>query len=140
MEIGNCNTCKYYAEISTWNYTIPNVPKMKAQGYACLGLLLTEDGDEVIQMIGLNPEIETCEIYKCKNRKFAKLYEVEYKWPDQEEWTYGTIIYTNMNDECKAAAICGTYDEYVLIYTDSLDKEDIKKNFDGLEIKILQEV
>lgn len=69
---------------------------------------------------------------------FAELYAVEYKWPDCWWWKYGYIVYTNYDNDMLAAALAGIEDDYVLLYTDTLDPGEIEKNFDGLKVKFLQ--
>lgn len=75
---------------------------------------------------------------------FAQQFDVLYRWPDDPAhvWHSGTIIYTNIEDhwdeeaqESIAARLCGTYDENVLLYTDDMSHEVIKKNFDGLRFE-----
>ena len=71
----------------------------------------------------------------------AELVDVFYKWPDSKFWMSGTIV--NISD-CGVDhdAICdllGVTDNEILIYTDSIDPEYIKENFDGLSVIIVQE-
>ncbi len=68
---------------------------------------------------------------------FADLIPVEYKWPDEEEFRFGYIIHTDYADDFKAAEACEISDDMVLIYTDTLDQQEIERNFDGLQIEVL---
>lgn len=81
-------------------------------------------------------EFELNQTEKPWRQKYAYLYAVSYKWPGDENWRYGFIIHTNMDND-SACDICGIDDSGVLIYTDVLGVKYIKENFDGLEIKLL---
>lgn len=71
--------------------------------------------------------------------QFAELYVVAYRWPeDKGQWKFGFIIHTNMESE-KACEACGISDNFVLIYTPSIDPQEIANNFDGLEIEIIKQ-
>lgn len=69
----------------------------------------------------------------------AELVDVFYKWPDSKFWMSGKIINVS-NDEFDHNDVCnllGVSDDEVLIYTDSIDPEYIKENFDGLSVIIV---
>ena len=66
------------------------------------------------------------------NELFAKPHVVIYRWPDEDEQQFGIIVHTNYEDSLEAAESIGIDDESVLIYTSTLDVEEIKRNFDGL--------
>ena len=69
---------------------------------------------------------------------FAELKVAMYQWPDEPP-LFGYIIYTNCEDDLKAAEMCGVTDEMVLIYTDTLDTEEIARNFDGLHVEFIEQ-
>ena len=74
-------------------------------------------------------------------QEFADVYTVIYQWPDDEScWRYGFIVHTNYDDPMIAAKHAGIADEHVLIYTDTLDYEEIEKHFDGLKLSIISGV
>lgn len=74
--------------------------------------------------------------------EFAKLFQVMYKWPDDDQWRLGLIIYTNINagDYESVASKFDRSDDDILIYTDTLDFEEISATFDGLEINQLCQI
>lgn len=79
--------------------------------------------------------------------EFAKLFQVIYKWPDEIQWKLGLIIYTNLSRNAESiedyeeiANMCNVTDNDVLIYTNTLNPEEISETFDGLEVSGLCEI
>ncbi len=72
-----------------------------------------------------------------QEERFAKMYAVIYQWPGEQEKHFGFIIHTNYLDPFEAAKAVGVSDDGILIYTDTLDCEEIKRNFDGLECEVM---
>ena len=64
----NCINCRYYAELTCWDYTkIGTNSKWKSgcDGFVCMAYAFEGEGSRLaIHMLGVDPEEEHCEMFK----------------------------------------------------------------------------
>lgn len=71
----------------------------------------------------------------------TKILDVVYQFPDSPEWYSGKVVYSEFlgryTDTEEFAREYGINDEEILLYTDTLDSEQIAENFDGIFVDFI---
>lgn len=62
-----CNTCKLKKKLVKFDYSQGGCIHTDYDGFACFALAFGDDGDEVVHMVGSNPELDMCEMYSPRN-------------------------------------------------------------------------